>query len=180
MLLLLKIMVVVVTSYFGRMAGGGNISKKLPGWVPEIVFGLIFGAVAFLHFGSFLLTFLAFMCAWRGLQLGHETFYHMGYRPDLTLKDKDFLTPFLDWLAVRLKFLIGGKIYCWIGMAIKGALIGAATLSLPKFFALALLWPIAYQTGWSLQKLCKIVNYSKRAALNEYLSCAVAGVVLVS
>lgn len=165
----------LLLAFIGRLSGG-LFSERLPKWsggAPEIIFGLVFAAFAFNEYG-FIAALIAFILAWRGLEFGHDTGYHMGNRPDLTEKGDDRLKPIVSWICMQVNFPIGGKIYCWIHMGIKGAFIGAATLS---FWGLStvLLFPLGYEIAWQLQKK-GYINQHQRGALAEILSCGFSGI----
>jgi len=169
---------VFIMAVLSRMSGGGLVPKWLPSFVPEIVFGLVFAACAWFQHG-WVWALVAFLLAWRGIELGHGTAYTMGRNPSLAQSGrKQFLSFFVDPICKHFNKPYGGVFYSWLFMGIKGLVIGLATLSFAGLF-LAVLWPLAYEIGWKLQeKFPKIRQYIFATSTGEYLSGAFAGAIL--
>lgn len=141
---------------------GGKIPYVGLNFLPEVLFALPFAILGKDIFKQIYLgmdlsyvelkslsafTFLVFWgLAWRAIELGHGTAYHMGRNPKLAQGvRKQSLSVLVDPLCRALKQPLGGTFYCWTFMGLKGFLIHA---TLGWFALLAIvLWPSVYYVG---------------------------------
>lgn len=120
-------------------------------WLPELLFAIPFGAALSLWSDNFITSWLLFCfgTAWSyiWMQTGHGAILHWGMEPIRDPDRKQFLTPFVDWLAKRLGIVKNSTPYCRMFMAVKGFLIGLPVGGV----VLAVLWPLAYEIGARLR-----------------------------
>lgn len=165
---------IIYMAVSARAAGGGlfNLNGAW-GKLPEFAFALAFGVAAFHLLPSLVLAGASVAWSFAWMESGHGTAFHMGRRPqEAQGARKQFLSPVIDAACKRLGAPLGGRVYCWLFMGLKGALIGLPAF--PYGLALAFLWPATYEVGRLLQDW-KIV---KDGAYCEWLSGAAAGAVI--
>lgn len=156
-------LVTALGSLISRMCGGGLLAKKLPGIVPEIFFGAMFGFFALMQYSpSIAVIVTAWSAAW--MQTGHARAYHMGFGKLNPKREPHTLDVVMD----RLPFAPGSKAYCWVFMGLKGFLIG-----LPLGFVPALLFAVAWPMSYHIS-----FRYLSDSWLAEYLSGAFAGLLV--
>ncbi len=122
-----------------RLHGGGYIQN-----VNRHIRNAIFALPYLLHYLSLwggITPIMAFICAFIGINAGHDEFWEMGLKPN------DQKSNWLTAIVSRTGLKRDSLAWCWTGMAIKGALIAAGTLN-PLTIALsAFLFPLAYHIG---------------------------------
>jgi hypothetical protein len=186
------IAVVLLMAALARMAGGGLgahiLNKKgavdslgrdkggaLPynlTFLPEVAFGAVFGVMFdFKHSFHGWEHFYAIAAAgwsYYWLEAGHGIAMHMGRRPRLAQgKRKQRLSFIIDPLCRAIGAPLGGLVYCWAFMGLKGLLIGLPAA--PFGLLLAFLWPAAYHVER---------HYIRDFKWSEYLSGGSAGLVI--
>lgn len=165
-MLLLKLYMVITA----RMSGGGLYANRLPhglNRLPELLFALPFGYVAFLSTGNLLLGALGWLWSFVAMELGHGNFYRMtGVGGGFTDRPQS-----IERLTRPIFSRLGGDIthpsYSWVNMGLKGLLIGLPAA--PAGLLLVVLWPLSYHVGTRIEKA---------PALSEYLSGVAAALVL--
>lgn len=158
----------------GRMGGGGLgapwLDKYGLKWVPTAALAAVAGSFQFTYLAhdttlmiiaesivyyvselGYLLPaqWVAYVMAsticYLGLQTGHHAAYHMGRRPVSAYERMHVLSyivnPFCRFIGMRK----GYDAYCWVFMALKGAIIGVA---FGNPIVGAFLWPAAYSQAW--------------------------------
>lgn len=142
--------------------------------LPEILFGLCL-ASPLLFTGHWFLWLLVGGWRYAWMETGHGIAYHMGRVPDQDPNRKQRLSVVVDWLAPKLGLQPFTRAWCWLFMGIKGFLIGVGCF--PAGSLLAVLWPLAYDLGWTLKERGHIDDM-EATEFAEYCSGAFAGVVL--
>jgi hypothetical protein len=132
-----------------RFHGGGFISA--PRIVRSLVFILPYIILTF-HI-PFIICITAALFAYIGKNIGHEDFWGMD-----TLTSR----PDRNWLAkvlIFFKLKPDTKLWCWLGMGIKGAITALGTLN-PLVIALhAVALPTAYWIGRNTKLSTELAEY---------------------
>lgn len=140
---------IIFMACIARMAGGGLWAERLPHPVPEIIFGLCFGVANYLAFENVWLALAVWVWCYAWMETGHGTVLSWGLNPDdATGARRQTLTPVVEFICRKLGVPFGSVNYCRIFMAVKGFLIGLPVGGI----VLAVLWPLAYETGERLRK----------------------------
>ena len=153
---------------------GGGLWPNFPKAVLKILFGLPFAAAAYLLTGWPTAGLAGGAVSALAFAAGHGTVYGMrGYdspRDPTRIERLEKIVRPVWWL---LGLNIARPAYSWAVMALKGALIGAATG--PGALALAALWPASYWVGRRAEaNLNEVAEYLSGCAAG----CVVLGVVL--
>lgn len=114
---------------FSRLHGGGFFSA--PRWLRNFIYAMPYAVF----------SPLAFALAFVGKNLGHYEFWWMGFRP--TEQRDSIIGDVLERMSLQNNTLL----YCVTGMAIKGAIIGAGTLTPGVILGHAVALPLAYYIG---------------------------------
>lgn len=123
-------LVIPYLTFAARLHGGGyvqNVNRQLR--------NAIF-AFPYLLFGP-----IAFATAFIGINAGHDDFWEMGTGPNE--QKNNWLTMIVSWAKLKRDSLA----WCWVGMGIKGLLIGLGTLNPYIIIGHAVLFPLAYHIG---------------------------------
>lgn len=160
----IALVLLIVMSFITRGIGKG----ALPSPYGEQLFGVPFGVAAATYWVCPWLGVLSVLSG-AGIQLGHSNIYHMGteeftypYEPDLIDK---VIKPFTDLCG----FAPRSVAYCWVGMALKGFVIGVAAF--PFGLLIVPLWPICYWLSFVVLK--------KKNVFAEWATGPVCGCVLI-
>ena len=139
--------------------------------LPEMVFGLLMAiptwgmGLELLDYFNLLtpdwycklganVVFYLMAAAWSYLwmETGHGIAYRMGWDPDSAKGTrKQRLSIVIDPICKLFNIELGGALYCWLFMGLKGLLIGLPCY--PYGLWLALLWPFSYYVGHVLRGL---------------------------
>lgn len=140
------IIITAIMAVLSRLSGGGLFASKLPARLPEILFSLPFGYVLVMHTGNMYWGLAAWLWSYIWMETGHGTAFHMGLKPEVAQSGrKQALSAVIDPVCSVLGYPLGGKLYCWLFMGLKGMLIGLPVA--PFGFTLAFLWPFGYWLG---------------------------------
>lgn len=174
---MLNLLYIPIMSVLSRMCGGGFYGDRLkPSWLPEVFFGLTIGL------SLFGITWQGFLAsAWSAffMRTGHGTAYHMGVAPqEAQGLRKQFLSPPIDWLTLKLGFKLGESFYCYTFMLLKGFLIAVPFIFANKDWVIGVLnaltiashWPVGYMLSWYF--------ITKDSEFAEYYTGAVVGFML--
>lgn len=116
-----------------------------------------------------------FLGTYFALEAGHGTAFKMGKDPATAQSGrKQDLSFFIDPICKLIRAPLGGLVYCWLFMGLKGLLIGLSLF--PAGLSLAILWPGGYQIG-SLAIGTKIKPVGTELA--EHLTGFAFGLILV-
>lgn len=121
-----------------------------PRWIRTVIFGMPY----------IFLGWIAPQTAALGVNIGHDNFWNMGTAPNSP--DKNWLGKLVSFTGLKPDSLA----YCTLGMAIKGAITAAGTLSPCMIACHAVALPLAYYIG---------VRTRWGTVFAEYLSCALYG-----
>lgn len=199
---------VVVMSCLARAAGGGLgahvLNKKgevddatgldkggiMPvnlSMLPEILFGVGLALPALLT-GHWFLWLLLAVDGYAWMETGHGIAFHMGRWAAENWQNeaaaiaagkpvrRQKLSVVMDIVERLTSIKRYSRAWCWVFMGLKGLLIGTACL--PFGLLLAVLWPLAYDLGWTISERFPRFQPTK-TEFAEYCSGAFAGVVLV-
>lgn len=141
-------MIIIYMALMSRMSGmrWPLLDRFKITWLPELFFAAGFGWAAY-QYGGWIAAPLAVAWSYIWMQTGHRAILHWGMEPIRDPDRKQFLTPFVDWLAKRLGIVKNSTPYCRLFMAVKGFLIGLPVGGV----VLAVLWPLAYEIGARLR-----------------------------
>ena len=175
---------IILMIFLARAAGGGFGAEYLRAkedggampfnlsFLPEIIFGISFGAASYVFSGNFFYAACVSIWCYLWMETGHGTVLQWGADPQAAKGERRHtLTPVVEWICrqinARTDFYIefGDINYCRIFMAVKGFLIGLPFGGLP----LAVLWPLAYESK----------RYTKSHAITEMLSGAFAALAIL-
>jgi hypothetical protein len=164
----MELLLIPLMAILARASGGGmgaqHLHSKLT-WLPEALFALVIGIVAYKIHGP-VWGCIGAITSYIFMQTGHGIAYHMGRNPKSAQGTrKQTLSIIVDPICRKLGWTLGERPYCYLFMGIKGALIGLAVA--PWGLLMALLWPLAYDIGRIRNNECA-----------EVLSGAAMGAVL--
>lgn len=166
--MLTAIIIIAIMATLARLAGGGLFASKLPAKLPEILFALPFGYVMVMHTANMYWGLATWLWSYIWMETGHGTAFHMGFKPEIAQGGrKQALSRFIDPVCNALGYPLGGKLYCWLFMGLKGLLIGLPVA--PWGLALSFLWPLGYWLGRMI---------GNRHGAIEWISGAFAGLVI--
>jgi hypothetical protein len=165
--MLAAITLIAIMATLARLAGGGLFADRIHKRLPEILFALPFGYVLVMHTGNMYWGLAAWIWSYLWMETGHGTAFHMGYKPEVARTRKQALSRIIDPICAYLGYPLGGKLYCWLFMGLKGALIGLPAA--PAGLLLGLLWPFGYWLGRLL---------GNRHGAIEWISGGFAGLVI--
>jgi len=143
-----ELLLIPLMAILARQAGGGmgaqHLHSKLT-WLPEALFALVIGIVAYKIHGPVWASVGA-LTSYIFMQTGHGIAYHMGRNPKAAQGTrKQTLSIIVDPICKALGWTLGERPYCYLFMGIKGLLIGLAVA--PWGLLMAILWPLAYDIG---------------------------------
>ena len=149
----LYLVLLISLPLLARLSGRGFFWR-----VPSILLTLPFGLES--HIVGWLWSYVLF-------ETGHGTAFHMGRSPSTAQSQrKQFLSPLVDTICCTLGHPLGGSLYCWLFMGLKGWLIALPLGSwYPLYFALV--WPLSYEIGFHLRENW---GFGKPTETGEYLT----------
>lgn len=165
----------VLLGLLARQAGGGLLAVKFENkkisWLSEFLFAAILGSLSASVFCAETLSLIAFaiFSVWIYLfmQTGHGDALDFSDKHDL--KRKNTLTPLVRGICDKIKVGYNTPNHDRIFMAVKGFLIGLPFGGI----ALAVLWPLAYESRkWT----APYIGENKAHILAEFLTGAFSGI----
>lgn len=160
--------IIPLMACLSRLCGWGKVPKEIGG-LPELLFGLVFGAASFYVTGDMAIAFLAWVWCWVWVNVGHGNAYHDGTEKDI-FPDR-FQAP-LDYVVrpvcKLLKWEVRGTAYCRLFMATKGLMIGLPMF--PYGLLLAPAWAASYWISFRVLK--------RGSMPAEWISGAAAGLAI--
>jgi hypothetical protein len=199
MFLVLSLLASAYGAFTARLSGGGffapilnkkgeidpNTGKDKGGkspfnltWLPEVTFAAMFAVGNYVVFEIWWLALLSLVWSYLWMQTGHGTAYHMGFYPEEALKIDpktgkrrvQTLSPVIDPLCKAIGAPLGGPVYCWLFMGLKGFLIALPVL--PAALMNLVFWPLSYWIGWA--------RFNNVKGEVETISGTLAGAAVVS
>jgi len=174
---MVELIIIPLQAILGRMSGGGLGAKHLDKinatWLPELLFAIPFGYVAFQSFGGNIFAgILAGLWSYIFMQTGHGNVLmgQFGTR-EVVMARKNTLDKIIPDRMERGSFW-----YCWIFLFIKGTAIG---LPLGLYAPLlGILWASGYYLGFKYKGYYYKGTFHEIPATWEWYSSAGAGLVL--
>lgn len=146
---MLELLLIPYCIFFSRMCGGGFGAKYLPKAVPEALFCLPFGYVAYENLPYWPVALLVAALTFFAHNTGHGTALAMGDDPAVAQGGrKQFLSKVVDPICKLFKQPLGSLFYCLTLFAIKGLWIGFPFGLWALAFAAT--WPLSYYAGYKV------------------------------
>lgn len=133
----MEFILIPIMAILSRASGSdGRFGTLWTGWsgLPELLYGAVFGCCCYAVTNNYWLSLALAIISWRGMELGHGTFYNMKGWQGIEMGTQ--IKPRMQELDYPLLFLFSlfhadpqKPIYSWIAMGIKGLLIGCPLLA---------------------------------------------------
>lgn len=160
----------VIMAFLARLSGGGLFAPKIWSRLPELCFAIPFGVYAGMEYGWYW-GVMAWVWSFFAMEMGHGTFYGMQGYNDHNRESENPRIQTLEKVFRPIYTALGGNIYhpaySWVGMGLKGLLIGLPIA--PWGLLLAFLWPVSYWIGHRIER---------NPAVAEWVSGMMSGMVL--
>lgn len=140
-----ELLLIPLMAILARASGGGIKLPAAVAWLPEALFALVIGIVAYKIHGPVWASVGA-LTSYIFMQTGHGIAYHMGRNPKAAQGTrKQTLSIIVDPICKALGWTLGERPYCYLFMGLKGLGLGLAIA--PWGLLMAILWPLAYDIG---------------------------------
>lgn len=173
-------LLIPVMAILSRASGSdGRFGTLWTSWsgFPELAYGIVFANACYLLTHNWWLALILGVVSWRGMELGHGTFYDMqGWRgadgpPHFGSKDKPRMQG-IDYIVLPVFRALGvdprQPAYSWAAMGIKGLVIGLPLLAFAPLQSMLFVSAYAINRKWM----------PARPELAEWTAGAAAGFVI--